>query len=104
MTSGDSFISELVGRAVMMEVDHQIKLGAMGDLIMLHYAEQSARLRARRNGGAQVDAYDLGLNMLNVQAAAAYQLIAEEAVLLPTPSAVDWDSLALAVIERKGPV
>lgn len=90
---GDSFISELAGRAIKTEPSDQIRLGALSDLLMLQYAEQSARLRAGQTGGRNIELYMSAHNWLNQQAAAAYQTVTGEAVSLPKPLAVDMDAL-----------
>lgn len=105
---GDSFVSELAGRAFARHTDpkklHQAQLGALSDLAMLAYAEQSARLRARQVGGAQLMAHALYTNLANIEAAKAFQRAMDGPVALPAPNAVDLDALATVVYERKGPL
>ncbi len=92
-SSNDSFISELAGRAIKTEPSDQIRLGALSDLLMFQYAEQSARLRAAQTGGKNAELYKSAHNWLNQKAAAAYQTITGEAVSLPKPIPVDLDAL-----------
>jgi alkylation response protein AidB-like acyl-CoA dehydrogenase len=101
---GDSFVSELAGRAFEHEPKNQSELGALSDLLILSYGEQSARLRARKVGGITAEAYAIYQNWANVQAAGAFQRIAKQSVTLPTPMPTDPDSVAEAVYERKGPL
>lgn len=102
-TAGDSFLSELLGKAVAQPFDDQIRAGAISDLMMLGFVEQSSRLRAARCGGLQPALYSALLNWVNVRAAEAYQVVTGQAVSLPAPAPFDWDQIALAVLERKGP-
>lgn len=115
--SGDSFISELAGKALAMphapssKESHledwgpaQIVTGAMSDLLILSYAEQSARLRAQRLGGIYEELYRCFLIAANVRAAEAYQIAAGEPVALPAAALCDWTAIAEAVYARKGPL
>ncbi len=104
VASGDSFISELTGKAIALAPKDQIRIGAASDLIMLAYAEQSARLRATQVSGIAGDLYRCFLLWANPRAAEAYQIVTGEAVLLPASKAVDWEGLARAVYEKKGPL
>jgi len=102
--SGDSFIAELAVRAVASDPSGQIELAAVSDLLILQYAEQSSRLRARQSGGLFVEADKLARNLLSVQAAAAFQRATGEAVSLPSAEKVDYDALAEAVYASGGPL
>jgi len=102
--AGDSFISELAGKALETQPKEQIPVAACSELLMLAYSEQSARLRARQLRGLASEAYNLLLNTLNVRAAEAYGIATGEAVSLPPPQRVDWDALSNAAYEKKGPI
>lgn len=102
---GDSFISELAGRAMAGEPKDQIRVGALSDLVMLAYAEQSARLRAAQSGGSYGDLYRVFVNMANAEAARAYATVTgESAGALPAPLAVDMEALAGLVLDKQGPL
>ncbi len=103
--AGDSWISELAGIALAQEANNQIKTGAQSDLVMLAYAEQSARLRARQVGGVYEDLYKAFLNLANVEAAQAFGLVTGfSAGSLPAPEAVDLEALAGEVLRKGGPL
>lgn len=104
-SAGDSFISDLAGKALALggELD-QIRTGALSDLLMLAYAEQSARLRGRQVGGHAETLYRIFLNWANPQAAARYQLLANEEVTLPAPARLGVGDVAAAVLEKKSPL
>jgi hypothetical protein len=104
-SAGDSFISELAGRAMATEPKNQIQLGALSDLVMLTHAEQSARLRAAQSGGRYDDLYRVFVNLANADAARAYATVTgESAGALPPPLVVDMEDLAGAVLDRQGPL
>jgi len=103
-SSGDSFISELAGRAFDAAPANQAALGAMSDLLILCYAEQSSRLRAQKAGGLASELYAIYQNWANVQAALAFQRVSPSAVNIPAPLKTDPDRVAQAVLERKGPL
>ncbi|MBX7131400.1 MAG: acyl-CoA dehydrogenase family protein [Fimbriimonadaceae bacterium] len=109
---GDSFVSEIAGRAFariqpsergLRDLD-QVEVGALSDLLMLAYAEQSARLRANQNGGVEHDAWQHFTGWANARAAEAFQTITGEAITLPDLARTDIDRLATTVLEKKGPI
>lgn len=102
--AGDSYVSELAGRALAKAPKDQIRIGASSDLLMLSYAEQSARLRANQVGGIAALAYALFSNWVNVRAAEAFAIVTDQSVSLPQPKHVEWDTLAEAAYDRKGPI
>jgi alkylation response protein AidB-like acyl-CoA dehydrogenase len=102
--AGDSFISELAGKAMRVGATDQVRVGALSDLVTLAYAEQSARLRADKQGGVAEEAYKLFLNWANAKAAFAYGRVTGEGVALPAPASADLDTVASAVLERKRPL
>jgi len=103
VSAGDSFISELAGKAFASAPAQlsQAQLGALSDLVMLTYAEQSSRLRARR-GGVYGALHSLFVNQANASAALAYQQVTGQAVTLPAPTAVNYGELAALVVEQAG--
>jgi alkylation response protein AidB-like acyl-CoA dehydrogenase len=98
--SGDSFISELAGRALSRKPANQIEMGAMSDLVMLTYGEQSARLRAAQTGGLNESLAAQFTNWANVEAARAFSLATGDSVSLPAPKRVDAEELGGAVLKR----
>lgn len=101
--SGDSFFSELAGRALAHYRKDQMVLGATSDLLMLAYAEQSARLRAAQVGGIAEACYARFVNLAAPLAAAAYQTVTGESVTLPAPRPVSVTDLSDAVYAKSGP-
>jgi alkylation response protein AidB-like acyl-CoA dehydrogenase len=101
---GDSFISELAGKAIQTESKDQIVVGALSDLVMLSYAEQSARLRASQVGGHANALYRVFLNWANVQAASAYQTVTNQSVTIPAPDRLGVGDVVASVLEKKGPL
>ena len=101
-SANDSFVAELTGRAVLAAPKDQVASGALSDLLMFQYAEQSARIRARQ-GGLHAALYGRFVDWLNPRAAEAYQAIVGEAVNLPAPSGVGVDEVADAVLAHRLP-
>jgi len=102
--TGDSFISELTGRVIGRETPDQVAVGALSDLLMLTYAEQSARLRASQTGGDAQLLYECALPWLNVKAAEAFQTLTGESVTLPGVKSPDIVGLANRVYSSRGPL
>jgi hypothetical protein len=104
-SSNDSFISELAGKAMKAEPKDQIRVGALSDLLMLTYAEQSARLRADQVGGTAQDLYACFVNWANHEAARAYATVTgESAGSIPAPMTVDMEGLGGVVLDKGGPL
>ena len=102
--ASDSFIGELVREASKTPATDQVKIGAMSDLILLMFAEQSARLRAYRLGGVKIALYEAFVAFANARAAEAFQLVTGNAVTIPASAHVDFASIANLVYERKSPL
>ena len=103
--AGDSFISTLLGQAIgRFDKDNQVLTGALSDITLLSYAEQSARLRAKQEGGLAEEAWRRFANWANPRAAAAYQIATGEAVSLPAPMPADMDALAVHILQRRAPL
>lgn len=100
----DSFVAELAAKAIKSGVTDQIRVGALSDLIMLQYAEQSARLRAKQVGGEANLLYTAFLPWVNSKAAEAFQTVTGEAVSLPAVELPDYSRIAQAVYQKKGPL
>ena len=103
-SSGDSFIAELAARAFAHRPKDQIGMGALSDLLIAQYAEQSSRLRAKQSGGIYQDLDRIARNSLNAQAAAAFQIATGEAVILPAVEKVDLEAVACTVYDVKRPL
>jgi hypothetical protein len=103
--AADSFVSELAGRAIKsFDKDDQVRVGALSDLVILAYAEQSARLRSDQVGGTTKCAHERFADWANVRAAEAFRTVTGEEVTLPAPSSGHVDELAEAVLAKRGPV
>lgn len=100
--AADSFVAELAGRALEAAPKEQVAQGALSDLLMFQYAEQSARLRAKQ-GGLHEAMYGRFLDWLHPRAVEAYQSVVEEAVSVPAPSGVPVDAVAEAVLAGRLP-
>ncbi|MBS1716203.1 MAG: acyl-CoA dehydrogenase family protein [Armatimonadetes bacterium] len=101
--AGDSFISELAGKAIGQVGADQASIGAASDLVLLAYAEQSARLRSARFGGIHEALYTAFIGYANAKAAESYQLVTGESVTLPAISKPDYAEIAKAVYSKRGP-
>ncbi len=105
VSAGDSFVSELAGKAFGTSPTSQIQMGALSDLVMLSYAEQSSRLRAAQLGGVYSDLHCAFSNWAVVEAVRAYQLATGDASPpLPAPQPVDLEALAGVVLDKRGPL
>ena len=102
--SGDSFLNDLTGKAYAKFSKEQETLGAISDLTMLCYAEQSARLRAAKTGELGQAAYQRFANWANALGATRYAERTGESVSIPTPHPSNTDKLAEAIYAAKGPL
>jgi alkylation response protein AidB-like acyl-CoA dehydrogenase len=107
--TADSFISELAGKLLSHELaspdkDNQVRRGALADLLIATYAEQSARSRSDALGGYATEAYNAFLGWMNPRAAQAYQAVTGESVVLPAIPRCDVAGLADAVYSHGGPL
>lgn len=98
------YSGELLSRVGPVDPEDQIRGGAVADLAILAYAEQSMELRARQTGGLNEALAALGRRWLHGQAAVAFQIATGEAITLPASDPVDYAALAEAVYERSGPL
>jgi alkylation response protein AidB-like acyl-CoA dehydrogenase len=102
--AGDSVVSSLVARVLAAPPPTQVETGALSDLLMLAYAEQSARLRSLQVGGDAAALYACALPWLNTRAAEAYQTLTGDAVTLPPAKRIDYATLAARVYAKGGPL
>lgn len=101
-SSRDSFIADLADQATKIEFSDQVSMGAFSNLIIYAYAEQSARLRAKRLGGLAQTAFAIAEGWLNARAAEAFQTLTGQTVTLPNRPRIDVSALAQYVYTRKG--
>lgn len=110
--AADSFASELAGKGFarftptergLRDAD-QIAVGALSDLAMLAYMEQSSRLRAAKVGGLTKDLHALALRWINLRAAEAYQWLSGEPVAIPAGEACELNGVVDAVLSKKAPL
>ncbi len=110
----DTFIADLCGKAVTAFVETygtegfgkkvaQGHLGALSDLLTLHYASQSAVLRAEQTGGINVELCNHFVNWASIQAVRAYQSTIGEAVNMPAPATADLGAISESVLSRRTP-
>ncbi len=100
----DSWIADLAIKALHMQLDGQIQVGAASDLILLAFAEQSSRLRAAKLGDEGKALHNAAIPYLNMKAAEAWQLLSDEPLTLPKTEKVDYATLADLVHHHNGPV
>jgi len=100
--ANDSFVAELACRALKSAPSDQLQQGALSDLLMYQYAEQSARLRAQQ-GGLHEALYGRFLDWLHPRAVEAYQTVCGDAVKMPASSGVGIDAIADAVLAGRLP-
>jgi alkylation response protein AidB-like acyl-CoA dehydrogenase len=104
-SSGDSFLADLTANAyTKFDKANQEILGAISDLTILCYAEQSARLRAHKTGELGQAAADRFSNWANAKGAAVFADLTGESVAIPTPQPGQTDALAEAVFKHSGPI
>ncbi|MFM9874612.1 MAG: acyl-CoA dehydrogenase family protein [Fimbriimonadaceae bacterium] len=102
--SGDSFLNDLTGKAYAKFSKDQETLGAISDLTMLCYAEQSARIRATKTGELGRAAYERFANYANALGATRYADLTGESVTIPTPNDSNTDALAEGIYQHRGPI
>lgn len=106
-TSGGSYLHDLCIRGIQVAQQagklDQIRQGALADLAILHYAEQSARLRVRNNQMFDA-AHKIFENWANTQATYAFGLLTGESTTVPAPNVVDMGAVADTVYAKPGPL
>lgn len=103
--SGDGFINDLAGQALAQHdaTWNQAKMAALSDLLMLTYAEQSARLRADRFPQF-AGLYTVFAHQAALMAAAAFGEATGQAVTVPARAGVDYAALSEAIARARGPL
>lgn len=102
--SGDGFLNELAGKAYKLFSKDQLALGAISDLTLLAYAEQSARLRATKTGALGQAAYEHFANHANGIGAARFAELSGESVTIPKPFKPEVAGLADGIYKQSGPL
>jgi alkylation response protein AidB-like acyl-CoA dehydrogenase len=100
----DSFIAELLLKALKHPPEGQVQAGALSDLIILHFADQSAKLRAKRQGDAATLLSRFAEPLLNLKAAEAYGKIGDEPICLPASTRTDPSEIADLVYANNSPL
>jgi alkylation response protein AidB-like acyl-CoA dehydrogenase len=95
----ESFIADLLKRALLSQAKSQTQTAAISDLIILAYADQSARLRA---GGEEIRRY-IG-PWLNLKAFEAFQKIDGSPITLPPTTPINPADLAKQVYAKRAPL
>lgn len=96
-TSGDSFVSSLMVEAIHFSPQTQVESGAFADLLMLAYADQSARLRSYQNPNGVANTYKCLESVINSRAAEAFQILTGQSVTLPARPRVNFEDLVDAL-------
>jgi hypothetical protein len=104
IASEESYISGLLKQALKREVQSQVEAAAISDLVILTYAEQSARLRASAYPGQLNPLYEWILPWLNLKGAQAFQTLSGDPVTLPSPPKVSFSEIAERVYQTKAPL
>ncbi|MFZ4508682.1 MAG: acyl-CoA dehydrogenase family protein [Fimbriimonas sp.] len=103
--SSETFISGLAAQALVAQPslpEDQVRLGAISDLLILQYVEQSTASRARRLGGVANHLAAIFGAWANPRAAEAYQVVTGQSVTLPPIGPLPIDEVAEAVIHKGG--
>ncbi len=79
----DSFVTSLLAEAIRVTPANQVESGALADLIILAYADQSSRMRATLGISTGAPLFAVMEPVLNSRAAEAYQLLTGKAVSVP---------------------
>lgn len=100
----NSYIGDLVHKAFNVYSEDQHVLGSISNLMMLAYAEQSARLRAEKIGGITVAAHNRFKGYAESAAAGIYADLMDEPVTIPAPGNRYTDDLAEYILRRRKPI
>jgi alkylation response protein AidB-like acyl-CoA dehydrogenase len=100
----DSFVAELCAKVISKNPGNQVAQGALADLLMLTYAEQSVRLRSAAVSGIASELDRCFLGWANARAAEAFQIATGESVSMPAAPLPDTAALAEAVAAANGPI
>lgn len=102
--TADDFIGGLASRALNLDLKDQVSTGATSDLILLYFAEQSARLRAKQTGSLGQSLYEAAVPYLFTRATEAAQILFDQPLTVPTIARPDYEALSDAVIANRGPI
>ncbi len=92
------------GLAAARQDDDQLRLGALADLIVIHYASQSARLRAAKRGGLAIEMSQYFDDLMIPVAAQAIRTLTNEAISLPASNSTNMNMIADEAISARGPI
>jgi alkylation response protein AidB-like acyl-CoA dehydrogenase len=98
-SSGDSFIGELASKALSQIGKNQVSIGAASDLLLLTYADQSAKLRSVQSPGWNSSLYEAFLPWSRARAVELFQMATGEEVFLPAIAKVDYEAIGEHAIE-----
>lgn len=98
--SPQNFAHDLALKLLASPQEDQIYLGALADLAILHFAEQSARFRARQVGGYAKMLYSGSLGWLQAKAVEAYRSARPDSLECPKLDLPQHDEIAQAALER----
>ncbi len=101
---GESWLAQLVSRAVAAAPSDQVGRGALADLVIYYYGLQSADQRAERFGGIHAATAAVFANWVLPRAAQAFQSIVAESVSVPAPRPVDIEAISRAIVDRGAPI
>lgn len=94
------FAHELALRLLSRPKEDQIYLGALADLAILHFADQSARIRAEKVGGIAKALYSSSVGWLQARAVEAYRNVCSDPLECPMLDLPRHDEIAQAALER----
>lgn len=103
-SDSEGFVASLAAKALKHYRPDQVVQGAISDLLMLAYTEQSASIRGARLGGAYQLASERFSDWAAVEAARAYRVVTGESVSIPSPSKGHVDELAEAILAKSRPL
>ncbi len=103
-TTDDSFISSLLNEALKKaDQNNDYHIASVSNLAMLHYADQSTRIRAARTGEIGHMLYETFASWAEIQALNDFQFISEKKVLLPSRKNHS-DHLSDHIYQTRGPL
>lgn len=103
-SDAEGFIAELAVKALRQYSTDQVVQGAVSDLLMLTYVEQSARLRGERLGGVYQLASERFSDWACIEAARAYRVVTGESISMPAPSKGHVTELSDAILAKSRPL
>jgi alkylation response protein AidB-like acyl-CoA dehydrogenase len=96
---GGSFVGELASRAISKMSTDQVSVGAVSDLLLLTYAEQSARIRASQNPGWNESLYGVFAPWCEARAAELYREVTGQEICLGARASANLDAVGERAIE-----